>query len=76
MPENWAITRGYREVNGEAIGRWQRDWRKCPSNLFFFFFLLCKLIEELGSSDFLTPATPPVLCLFLGFISEFDRGQK
>ena len=41
-----------------------------------FIFLLCKLIEELDSSDFPTPATPPVLCPFLGFISEVDRGQK
>ena len=41
-----------------------------------FIFLLCKLIEELGSSDFPTPATPPLLCPFRGFISEFDRGQR
>lgn len=48
------------------------DRRKCPSNL---IFLLCKLIEELASSDFPTPAAP-VLCLFLSFISEFDGGRK
>lgn len=25
VPENWGITRGHREVNGEAVGRWRRD---------------------------------------------------
>lgn len=66
--------RGHHEVKGRAVGRLQRGLEE--GVLPIFISLLCKLIEELGSSDFPTPATPPVLCPFLGFISEVDRGQK
>lgn len=47
---------GYHEARGGAVGRLQRG--AGGSVLPIFIFLLCKLIEELGSSDFPTPATP------------------
>lgn len=52
-------------------GGWpaEGDPRRRPSDL---YWLVCKLMEELGPVDFPTPAAPPGLCCCT-FISGGDR---
>lgn len=61
---------GHHEARGGAVGRLQRGTG--GSVLPIFIFLLCKLIEELGSSDFPTPATP----LFSAFFPSLAEGNN
>lgn len=66
VPEDW----GRHEARGGAVGRLQRGTG--GTVLPVFIFLLCKLIEELGSSDFPTPATPQ----FSAFFQSLAEGNN